>query len=75
VLFTTAEGDTRVDPLHARKMTALLQHAATDQDERPVLLWQAGRSGHGVGKPASKRVSEGTDVLSFLAWQLGLDDR
>jgi prolyl oligopeptidase len=73
VLFTTAEGDTRVDPLHARKMAALLQHAALDQAERPVLLWQAGRSGHGVGKPASKRVSEGVDVLSFLSWQLGLD--
>ena len=28
VLFSTAEGDTRVDPLHARKMAALLQHAA-----------------------------------------------
>jgi prolyl oligopeptidase len=73
VLFTTAEGDTRVDPLHARKMAALLQHAAADQHERPVLLVQAGRAGHGVGKPASMRVAEGVDVLSFLAWQLGLD--
>ena len=71
VLFTTAEGDTRVDPLHARKMAALLQHAAVDQHERPVLLWQAGRAGHGVGKPASMRVEEGADVLSFLWWQLG----
>jgi prolyl oligopeptidase len=71
VLFTTAEGDTRVDPLHARKMAALLQAAAADQDERPVLLLQAGRAGHGVGKPAGMRVAEGVDVLSFLAWQLG----
>ena len=73
VLFTTAEGDTRVDPLHARKMAALLQHAAADQHERPVLLWQAGRAGHGVGKPASMRVAEGVDVLSFLWWQLGCE--
>ncbi len=73
VLFTTAEGDTRVDPLHARKMAALLQHAAADQHERPVMLVQAGRAGHGVGKPASMRVAEGVDVLSFLSWQLGLD--
>jgi prolyl oligopeptidase len=72
VLFTTAEGDTRVDPLHARKMAALLQHAASDQRERPVLLWQAGRAGHGVGKPASMRVTEGVDVLSFLGGELGL---
>ena len=71
VLFTTAEGDTRVDPLHARKMAALLQHAtASPTQERPVLLWQAGRAGHGVGKPAYMRVAEGVDVLSFLAWQL-----
>lgn len=72
VLFSTAEGDTRVDPLHARKMAALLQHAAASQHERPVLLLQAGRAGHGVGKPASMRVAEGVDVLSFLSWQLGL---
>ncbi|MEZ5251432.1 MAG: prolyl oligopeptidase family serine peptidase [Ilumatobacteraceae bacterium] len=76
VLFTTAEGDQRVDPLHARKMAAMLQHAvAGDPDvaERPVLLWQAGRAGHGVGKPASMRVAEGVDVLSFLWWQLGAE--
>ncbi len=73
VLFSTAEGDTRVDPLHARKMAALLQHAAADQHERPVLLWQAGRAGHGVGKPAAMRVAEGVDVLSFLWWQLGAE--
>ncbi len=73
VLFTTAEGDTRVDPLHARKMAALVQHAtAALPDERPVLLLQAGRAGHGVGKPAAMRVAEGVDALSFLAWQLGL---
>lgn len=69
-LFTTAEGDTRVDPLHARKMAALLQHAAPRQGERPMLLLQAGRAGHGVGKPSSMRVAEGVDVLSFMSWQL-----
>jgi prolyl oligopeptidase len=74
VLFTTAEGDTRVDPCHARKMAALLTHASASQPERPVLLWQAGRAGHGVGKPASMRVAEGADVLSFFCWQLGVED-
>ncbi len=73
VLFTTAEGDTRVDPLHARKMAALVQHAtAAAPDERPVLLLQAGRAGHGAGKPAAMRIAEGVDALSFLAWQLGM---
>ncbi|HNJ98757.1 MAG TPA: prolyl oligopeptidase family serine peptidase, partial [Ilumatobacteraceae bacterium] len=75
VLFTTAEGDTRVDPCHARKMTALLTWASTNQDTHPILLNQEGRAGHGVGKPASKRVDELADALAFFSWQLGVDDR
>ena len=73
VLFTTAEGDTRVDPCHARKMTAALTAASGSQAERPILLAQAGRAGHGVGKPASMRVAEGADVLAFFSWQLGIE--
>jgi prolyl oligopeptidase len=72
LLLTTAEGDTRVDPLHARKMAALMQASAADQDQRPILLHQAGRAGHGVGKPASKRADEGADALTFFTWQLGV---
>jgi len=73
VLFTTAEGDTRVDPCHARKMAAALTAASGTQAQRPILLYQAGRAGHGVGKPASMRVAEGADVLSFFSWQLGIE--
>lgn len=73
VLFSTAEGDTRVDPLHARKMAALMQAAATDQDQRPVLLSQEGRSGHGAGKPVDQRADEQADVLAFFSWQLGVE--
>jgi prolyl oligopeptidase len=72
VLFTTAEGDTRVDPLHARKMAARLQEAAASQDDRPVLFHQEGRAGHGVGKPVGKRADEQADVLAFFSWQLDL---
>lgn len=75
VLFTTAEGDTRVDPMHARKMTAALQHATAhhaDSGERPILFHQEGRAGHGVGKPVGKRADEQADVLGFFSWQLGL---
>ncbi len=74
VLFTTAEGDTRVDPCHARKMTALLTDASASQAARPILLSQAGRAGHGVGKPAGMRVREGADVLAFFCWQLAVED-
>ncbi|MEO6123687.1 MAG: prolyl oligopeptidase family serine peptidase [Ilumatobacteraceae bacterium] len=75
VLLTTAEGDTRVDPLHARKMAAEMQWASAGQDQRPILLLQEGRAGHGVGKPASKRASEAADVLTFFQWQLQTADQ
>lgn len=71
VLLTTAEGDSRVDPLHARKMAARLQEAAVDQQERPILLHQEDRAGHGVGKPVAKSADEHADALAFLSWQLG----
>jgi prolyl oligopeptidase len=73
VLFATAEGDSRVDPMHARKMTAMLTSASSSHDDRPVLLRQSGRSGHGQGKPANMRVQDDADVLSFLCWQLGVE--
>jgi prolyl oligopeptidase len=71
VLFTAAEGDGRVDPMHARKMAAALQWASSCQAERPMLLRQEGRAGHGVGKPLDKQADELADVLAFFSWQLG----
>jgi prolyl oligopeptidase len=71
-LVQTAEGDTRVDPLHARKMVALLQAASSCQDHRPILLSQEGRAGHGVGKPVSKRADEIADALTFLGTHIGV---
>jgi prolyl oligopeptidase len=71
VLLTTAEGDSRVDPLHARKMAAALQAATSCPHERPILLHQEDRAGHGVGKPLRKQADEAADVLAFFSWQLG----
>jgi prolyl oligopeptidase len=70
VLLATAESDTRVDPLHARKMAARLQ-AATGS-EQPILLRLEGKAGHGAGKPRGKIVDELTDTWSFVFWQLGM---
>ncbi len=71
VLFVSGDADTRVDPLHARKMTALLQ-SATGSD-RPVLLRYDTKSGHISGvRPVSLRIEDLTDQLSFLFWQLGV---
>jgi prolyl oligopeptidase len=70
VLLATAESDTRVDPMHARKMTARLQ-AATSSD-RPVLLRLEPRAGHGAGKPISKVLEELVDTWSFVVAELGV---
>jgi len=70
VLLATAESDTRVDPMHARKMTARLQ-AATASD-RPVLLRLETRAGHGGGKPVSKVLEELVDSWSFIVAELGI---
>lgn len=74
ILFMTAESDTRVDPMHAKKMAALMQaEAANGQSrERPILLRIEPKAGHGVGKPVTKQIEELTDVYSFLFWQLGV---
>ncbi len=71
VLLKTAEGDSRVDPMHARKMAARLQSASTSG--LPVLLRTQRRAGHGVGKPLSKLIDEATDDWTFLLWQLGME--
>lgn len=71
-LITTAESDSRVDPLHARKFAARLQ-AATSTPERPVLVRIESRAGHGVGKPAWKQADEAADIWAFVFWQLGMD--
>jgi prolyl oligopeptidase len=67
-LFITGDGDTRVAPLHARKMSALLQ--ASTGSERPVLLLYDTKSGHSGGRPINKIIEEDTDIFSFLFWQL-----
>ena len=72
VLLTTAASDTRVDPLHARKMTARLRAAtAATPTERPILLRLETQAGHGAGKPLGKVIAELVDEWSFLDVELG----
>jgi prolyl oligopeptidase len=74
VLFSTADSDTRVDPLHARKMAARMEHARqASGSDRPVLLRIEDKAGHGAGKPISKRIDEAAHVYAFLLWQLGVE--
>ncbi|MCL4808035.1 MAG: prolyl oligopeptidase family serine peptidase [Thermoanaerobaculia bacterium] len=73
VLLTAGENDSRVHPLHARKMAALLQAStASDPAQKPVLLWVDREAGHGQGKPLALRVRDVADQRMFLMWQLGM---
>ena len=70
VLLFTAESDSRVDAMHARKMAARLQAATTGK--RPILLRLENKAGHGAGKPLRKLIDQYTDELAFLFGQLDL---
>jgi prolyl oligopeptidase len=69
VLFTTFESDTRVDPLHARKLAAALQAATAG--EAPVVLRRETAVGHGA-RAVSRTVGLAADQLAFLAAATGL---
>ena len=69
VLFWTGSSDTRVDPLHARKMTALLQ--ADSNSGRPVLLHYSLSGGHSAGVSVDQQIQDDTDELTFLWTETG----
>ena len=70
VLFMTGDGDTRVAPLHARKMAALLQ--ADTGSDHPILLRYELKAGHSGGRSLTQDIGDSVDELSFLFWQLGV---
>jgi prolyl oligopeptidase len=70
VMFFTGDSDTRVDPLHARKMTALLQAASTSG--RPILLHYSLTGGHSAGVSVDQQVQDDADQLSFLWTETGV---
>jgi prolyl oligopeptidase len=71
-LLLTAESDSRVAPLHARKFAALLQ--ARTGGDAPIFLHVEAKAGHGQGKPISKRIDDVTDYVAFAMHQTGLLD-
>jgi prolyl oligopeptidase len=72
-LFMTGDSDTRVDPLHARKMTALVQYAS--DGSTPILLDYDTKAGHSGGGSITKTIDDQTTALAFVAWQLGMKIR
>ena len=71
VLFTVFDSDTRVDPLHARKMAAALQAASSG--DRPILVRREKDVGHSA-RSLSRSVGLAADVLGFTAATTGLPD-
>ena len=69
VLFTVFDGDSRVDPLHARKMCAALQFATTSS--RPILIRAEAEVGHGQ-RSVTRGIQLVADELAFMAAQLNL---
>jgi prolyl oligopeptidase len=68
ILFVTGDADTRVDPLHARKMAALMQSATGSAN--PILLKYDTTAGHSGGQALDKEINDDTDVMSFLSYTL-----
>jgi prolyl oligopeptidase len=69
-LMSSSDHDDRVDPMHARKFTALLQ-AATGGDA-PVWLRIQANAGHSGVDQVRARVEQNADTYAFLMWQLGM---
>ena len=67
VLMLSADSDDRVDPMHARKMTAALQAVSG----APVWLRIEEHAGHGGADLVKKNVELSADVYAFLMSRLG----
>jgi len=64
MFFVTGDADTRVAPLHARKMTALMQ--ASTGSTHPVLLRYHTSGGHSGGEPLAVQVNNEAELLAFM---------
>jgi len=69
MMIRAAESNTRVDPLHTRKMAARMQAASAS--ERPILMWIETQAGH-AGTPRCKILDELTDNWALVFQQLGV---
>ncbi len=68
-IVTTADHDDRVVPSHSYKFTAAMQHDQACND--PVLIRVETKTSHNY-MPTDKRIAQSADVLSFMAYNLGI---
>lgn len=71
LLMMATDADDRVDPMHARKFVAAVQHATSSS--APVLLRIEKSAGHTGGDLVKATIASGTDVFAFLLDQLARD--
>jgi prolyl oligopeptidase len=69
IFFFTGDGDTRVDPMNARKMTPLMQSASSSG--RPILLHYSVKGGHSAGVSQTQLVQDYADEMAFLWTETG----
>jgi prolyl oligopeptidase len=69
IFFFTGDGDTRVDPMNARKMTPLMQTSTSSG--RPILLHYSLKGGHSAGVSQTQLVQDYADEMSFLWTETG----
>jgi prolyl oligopeptidase len=69
-LITVFDSDSRVDPMHGRKMAAALQHAQSG--DRDILIRAEENVGHGA-RSLDRSIELLADVLSFTARWTGLE--
>ncbi len=74
LLMMSADSDDRVDPMHARKMTAALQWAqgGAPRDGRAILMRIEKHAGHGGADLVKQAVEQSADSTVFLMHELGM---
>jgi prolyl oligopeptidase len=68
-MFAIFDNDTRTDPMHGRKMAAMVQSHTSGT--RPILVRTEQNVGHGA-RALNKSVEESADTLAFMAQWTGL---
>jgi prolyl oligopeptidase len=69
LLMLSADADDRVDPMHARKFVAAVQHAG---GKAPALLRIEQHAGHGGADQVRQAIEQSSDAYAFFFHELGL---
>jgi prolyl oligopeptidase len=69
-LFETGDADTRVAPLHARKMAAEMQWA--NASKNPILIDYQTKAGHSGGESVTQAIDNNSKIMAFLFFELGV---